>query len=79
MNSKQRRRDRRQYKFQITLGPNVMFDYEKYLDQFKWCRQTFGPTVDDGWRCKPHVDVDGDRWQFDSPEKLTAFALRWIE
>lgn len=72
MNSKQRRTDKRMWKYHVDVSP-VLDPSEIWF----WCRSTFGFRVSDGWRSKYKV-VDG-RWEFDSEEKAAMFALRWVK
>jgi hypothetical protein len=58
------------------LDPIVRWEYPKHIEQHMWCRQTFGSLVTDGWRCRPNWNYD--MWQFDSEEKASLFALRWV-
>ena len=72
MNSKQRRKDRRTWIYEIESGST---DYSEYIEKFDWCGKMFGLTVSDGWRTKN--GSFGDVWQFNSEDKATLFALRW--
>lgn len=76
MNSKQRRIDKRQFRYYVSLtserrnenGYNTMWD---------WCVTAFGNSRKykhcwrESWR---HI---GTEWQFTTEESATLFALRW--
>ena len=78
MNSKQRRKDRKRWRYSVTIGytdtSNWGDDAVVYQQIWDWCAKNFGTIVDRcGWR-----DRDcGDRWEFDCPKKAALFALRW--
>lgn len=72
MNSKQRRKEKRTWKYEV----EIPYDFEdEYMPMFEWCQKNFGPTVCDGWRNKHNTA--GEVWQFDCDRKAALFALRW--
>ena len=73
MNSKQRRKERREWKYKV-VTPTP--DWHRYLDKFDWCVKNFGGCVDDGWR-DPRYYSDYAEWKFNCPKKAALFALRW--
>lgn len=76
MNSKQRRRQRRYWRYEVQASRDYL-TYDEYYDMFIWCRKNFGITVSDGWRTKPGQHDWLNVWQFDSEQKASLFALRW--
>jgi hypothetical protein len=79
MNSKQRRKDKKRWKYHVTVKfPNNLSNWaeegEFYLKMFNWCKENYGDNVERcGWRERKF----GDLWEFDCPKKATAFALKW--
>jgi len=72
MNSKQRRADRKRWKYTVSINERRSFlDYDNMYD---WCVTNFKNTGD--WREK-HGHF-GTCWQFVDSDKATAFALRWV-
>lgn len=70
MNSAQRRKHRRKWRYAISfwdVAPD--WDYSKMDLMDKWCRQQYG--------CKGYFISYQDSFHFDKPEKLTHFLLRW--
>jgi hypothetical protein len=75
MNARQRRRDRKKWKYHVKLTYEQS-DRNGYDRMFDWCRDTFGNgVVCAGWREK-HRCI-GTWWQFTSAEKAALFSLRW--
>lgn len=76
MNSRDRRRDRRQWRYQVETayiydGDNPQAEYDQI---WAWLQQNFGTRNDRcGWRERGY----GEIWEFDSAKKAAAFALRW--
>ena len=73
MNSKQRRKDRREWKYTIVTPTQ---DWHHYIDMFDWCVKNFGGCVTDGWRDPRHYS-DCAEWKFNCPKKAAVFAMRW--
>ena len=75
MNSKQRRQDRKKWKYNVRLSYDRA-DQHGYDNMFNWCRDTFGNgKVCAGWREK-HQEI-GTWWQFTDSKNAALFALRW--
>jgi hypothetical protein len=75
MNSRQRRYDRKKWRYQVKLSYEQA-DRNGYDRMFAWCRDTFGNSVEcSGWREK-HRHI-GTWWQFTSAKKAALFSLRW--
>jgi hypothetical protein len=76
MNSKQRRQDSRQWKYNIRLSEGKSLE-NGYDNMFDWCCDTWGNGVRcAGWREK-HYWSAGTWWQFNDDKKAVLFALRW--
>jgi hypothetical protein len=76
MNSKQRRRDKKLWKYEVNLTYEQV-DRNGYDNMFDWCRDTFGNNLrNGGWREK-HGHY-GTCWQFKTQERATVFTLRWL-
>lgn len=72
MNSHQRRKNRREWKYVVQVYSQ---EWDHYIGIFKWCQQNFGITVASGWQDpRPTFDT---RWKFNCPKKAAAFAMRW--
>jgi len=75
MNSKQRRQDRKKWKYSVRLTYEQA-DRNGYDNMFDWCCDTFGNgKVCAGWREK-HQEI-GTWWQFTNSKKAALFALKW--
>ena len=75
MNSKQRRRDERKWRYQVEI-PYEKASRNDYDTMFDWCQDMWGNGRKcAGWREK-HGHV-GTCWQFTSEEKAVLFAMRW--
>jgi hypothetical protein len=78
MNSKQRRRDTRRWRWRVdpSWQENVHYldDIERYNAIWSWCRDNYGIDVRYcGWR-----DRDcGRYWEFDDSQKAMMFKLKW--
>jgi hypothetical protein len=76
MNSKQRRADRKAWRYEVAINQSRSFvDYD---DMFDWCVTNFGNTHGirrNGWREK-HGHF-GTCWQINDSVKAVAFAMRW--
>jgi hypothetical protein len=75
MNSHQRRKDRRYWKHIVNVGYDKVEEND-YDRMWEWCRDTFGNTLEAGWR-EEHLHR-GTRWHFTTQEKATMFSLRWL-
>ena len=81
MNSKQRRKDRRLWKYQITTSTR---NFNEYIDQWTWLDNRFGRVIDEcGWR-EREVNFDAwesedlrSVWEFKREQDAVEFALRW--
>jgi hypothetical protein len=72
MNSKQRRKDKRKWKYSVRYSHT---DIERYNEMWDWCAATFGNHKDETWREKfGHI---GDYWQFETEQAMTLFVLRF--
>ena len=76
MNSKQRRRDQRAWRYEVMI-PDEKVSVDSYNAMFDWCESTWGNGYRDnhGWREK-HGHF-GTCWQFTQEKKAVAFALKW--
>ena len=80
MNSKQRRKDQRRWKYSISL---TITDYEQYVEIWYWCKANFTSKVlTCGWRDR-HIDNWTDDslltiWQFTDKKKAVQFAIKWL-
>jgi hypothetical protein len=79
MNAKQRRQDRRLFKYEVRVKDYEMI-YERYYEMFDWCVATFGNTRKMKkdivcWREK--FGHFGDCWQFSTEQGAALFALKW--
>jgi hypothetical protein len=75
MNARQRRTDRKRWKYHVTLTYEQA-DRNGYDHMFDWCCDTFGNgVVCAGWREK-HNYI-GTWWQFTNAEKAALFSLKW--
>lgn len=75
MNSKQRRKDRRRWRYSVRLTTSDVM-IKEYNQMWDWCRDTFG----NGRRCagwREKFGHFGTCWQFTSDKKAALFALRW--
>ena len=88
MNSHQRRKDRRQWRYVVhqrySIGQTWAWHNQEYLVRFQWCQAQFGNKVNRcGWRSiynVPLETIDGvklHQWQFNCPKRAALFALRW--
>ena len=82
MNSKQRRKDRRLWKYKIKI---VAKDFDHYAEMWDWLAINYGKIIDEcGWRvkfdleCMHAYDEYMDTvWIFNDKRKATEFTLRW--
>jgi hypothetical protein len=77
MNSKQRRKDYRLWKFEVMLSGEQR-NQNGYDAMFDWCVSTFGNkpfSTKQNWR-EAHRHF-GTCWQFTNQESATLFMLRW--
>lgn len=79
MNSRQRRQDRKRWRYSIVT---VAQDWDHYNEMWQWLNVKHGRKVTQcGWRDR-HDMYDNDtnfevRWEFDNERNATEFALRW--
>ena len=76
MNSKQRRQDKRRWKWTVPLSLKQRNNND-YDQMFDWCVATYGNGAkrNVGWR-EAHRHV-GTLWEFDQEQGAILFALRW--
>ena len=75
MNSHQRRKDRRHWKYYVKLSYEHL-DRNGYDNMFDWCRDTWGNGIRcAGWREKHHCI--GTWWQFTTEKQAVLFAMKW--
>lgn len=79
MNSRQRRQDRRLWKYRVVTQTH---DFEDYVAQWQWLDQRHGKrVVKCGWRDRDHGYGHGSPyhtvWEFIHAQDATEFALRW--
>jgi hypothetical protein len=73
MNSKQRRKDKRKYRYRITIDHDTWQEYE---EAWWWLANRYGRTVNTcGWRDR--ASWRSARWEFDNEKTFVAFALAW--
>jgi len=78
MNSKDRRKDRRAWKYSVAT-PHVMMTgvagmQDEYDAMWNWCKENFGSDARYcGWRDREW----GERWEFNDSKKAALFSLRW--
>lgn len=76
MNARQRRRDRKLWKYSVTV--DEIKSYVHYNHMFDWCVANYKNPVDGRharWREKH--GYFGTCWQFTDSAAATAFALKW--
>lgn len=72
MNSKERRKDKRKWKYSVRYAYT---DCDRYDEMWDWLVATFGNKNGQCWReCYGHI---GDYWQFDNEQAMTMFVLRF--
>ena len=80
MNSKQRRQDRKKWKYHVRLTYDQA-DRNGYDNMFDWCRDTFGNGVRNNlWREESWSEFHqefGTSWQFTDGKTAALFALKW--
>ena len=78
MNSRQRRRDRRLWKYSIKISYT---DFAHYSAMWEWLKSQYGTNVHRcGWRDRhewyPANEYDVE-WQFIDQRRAVEFALKW--
>lgn len=83
MNSKQRRKDKRTWKYSVTVRAK---DFGHYEEMWEWLKMRHGTNVHKcGWRDR-HPDIHYDDyldgtfaviWEFLDKKKAVEFTLRW--
>lgn len=79
MNSKQRRKDKRLWKYSVKM---TYRDYDHYDEMWNWLKERYGSKVNRcGWRDRhawyPAMDYDVV-WEFVDQKKMVEFTLRWL-
>lgn len=79
MNSRQRRQDRKRWRYSIVT---VAHDWDHYSAMWLWLKEKHGTNVlRCGWRDRHDMyDDETDfkiRWEFDNERNATEFALKW--
>ena len=83
MNSKQRRVDRRCWKYSVIT---YVDDYDNYTEMWSWLKQRHGTNVNQcGWRDRHlanlYTEADDTmpvKWEFIREKDALEFALKWI-
>lgn len=79
MNSKQRRKDKRIWKYSVKIPYK---DYDHYEEIWEWLKSHYGTNANRcGWRDRHNyylgVALDNVEWQFQEQKKYVEFMLRW--
>jgi len=79
MNSHQRRKDRRLWKYSVSTD---LKDYNQYVEIWDWLKRSYTSKVRKcGWRDRHpyyrYYDSFSIIWQFTDEKKLVEFLLRW--
>ena len=79
MNSRQRRKDRKLWRYSIVT---VARNYDHYDEMWTWLKQRHGTRVRNcGWRDRVQAHGPDDEyritWQFVREQAAAEFALRW--
>jgi len=79
MNSRQRRQDRKRWRYSIVT---VARDFDHYSEMWNWLKVRHGIRICDcGWRDRNNYLDDSVNyrvtWQFIREQDATEFALRW--
>ena len=81
MNSRQRRKDKRFWKYSVKI---ILKNYDHYSEMWDWCKLQYGSINDRcGWRERGYDDylIYGNEtieWQFNDKRKYVEFSLRWL-
>ncbi len=75
MNARQRRADRKRWKYTVTVDDHR--SYSEYDAMFDWCVANFGNTKASTNRWREKHGHFGTCWQFIDSAAATAFALKW--
>ncbi len=79
MNSRQRRKDRRIWKFQVK---HEYIPYELYSEMWEWLKVCYGTNVHKcGWRDRitwDHLHNVKVTWEFTNEKDANWFALKWL-
>ena len=76
MNSKQRRIDRRKWKYRVRIDRAKRFEHG-YENMFAWCVKSFGNTGKHEHQWRESWNHVGTEWQFTTEEGATLFMMRW--
>jgi len=80
VNSKQRRLDRRKWRYNVSVKTP---SFQRYIDQWSWLDERFGRIIAEcGWREHRENadcwDITGySIWEFERERDASAFDLRW--
>ena len=79
MNSRQRRVDRRLWKYSVPL---TLRDYDQYIEIWDWLKGRYSSKVAKcGWRDRNvyyrHNETIGTTWQFKDEKRAIEFILKW--
>ena len=72
MNAKQRRRDRKAWKYIVEFDDHVVWD--QYHEMWTWTVEQFGQSSP--WWREAHGHT-GTRWEFQKEKDALFFKLRW--
>lgn len=72
MNSNQRRKDKRRWRYNVRYGYT---HWDRYDEMWEWLTTTYGNHSNKVWREK-HGHI-GDYWQFEDEEVMTMFVLKF--
>lgn len=83
MNARQRRRDRRLWRYSVVVSID---NYEQYIEMWKWLQTQHGiKATRCGWRDRVKVGTVDDpfelleiTWQFVREQDASNFTLRWL-
>jgi hypothetical protein len=72
MNSNQRRKDKRKWKYNVRY---TYTEWDRYDEMWNWLCATYGNLKNHVWR-ERHGYI-GDWWQFEDEEAMTMFVLKF--
>lgn len=73
MNSKQRRKDHRAWKYIVEFDKDTML-WDQYHEIWDWTAQTFGTDLATWREAHNHI---GTRWEFRHSKDAVLFRLKW--
>lgn len=74
MNSHQRRKDRRRWKYEIRLN---VYKFSTYCQIYTWAIKTISPYTNHRWR--EAYGSAGTIYQFDNERDAVLFKLKWSQ